>query len=473
MPFWDPNKGIFACRVLIESIEFMAMAERRYFGTDGIRGLANTPPMTAGLALRVAMAAALHLGGQGGASRATRPRVLIGKDTRLSGYMFEKAMAAGFASMGLDVLLAGPIPTPAVAMLTRALRAEVGVMISASHNPFADNGIKLFSPDGRKLPDVDEKAIEALMDDPHLESHLAPADKIGKVSHLEGAIGRYVEALKAILPRGRTFAGLRVVVDCAHGAAYKVAPQVLWEMEAEVIAINTTPNGRNINAHCGATAPAALQAAVLEKNADIGLAFDGDADRLIVVDEKGQIVGGDQILAALALSIGAKDVVSTVMAGAALEHFLQTHGITLHRTPVGDRYVAEMMEMKNFPLGGEPSGHIILREYTPTGDGLLAALYVLMLLKDCGRSASDALHFFDSIPQILGSVAAPRSVLLLPAVQEAILKAEKDLLSQGGRILVRPSGTESLIRVMAEAPSETMAHTTVNDLCEILRASCL
>ncbi|HBH26397.1 MAG TPA: phosphoglucosamine mutase [Rhodospirillaceae bacterium] len=447
------------------------MVVRRYFGTDGVRGAANAAPMTAPFALRVAMAAAAHFGQAGQSPRSARPRAIIGKDTRLSGYMFEEAMTAGFLAMGLDVLQTGPIPTPAVSMLTRALRAEVGVMISASHNPFQDNGIKLFAPDGRKLPDSDEAAIERLIDDPALDARLAAPEKIGKASRMEGAVGRYVEALKAALPRGRTLAGLRVVVDCAHGAAYRAAPQALWELEAQVIAVNTAPNGRNINAGCGATAPEALAKAVLDARADVGLALDGDADRLIVVDEGGAVIGGDQVLAALALSTGAREVVSTVMAGAGLDAFLRERDVRLHRTSVGDRYVAEAMEATGAPLGGEPSGHIILREHATTGDGLLAGLHTLMLLQDAGAPASEALRFFAPMPQVLESLAASRAALSTPAVQTAIAAAEQALAGQGGRLLVRPSGTESCIRVMAEAPDEKAAQSVVAKLCACIRHS--
>jgi phosphoglucosamine mutase len=450
--------------------------QRRYFGTDGIRGRANTPPMTPDFALRAAQAAALHLVGDPepapGTARAARPRVLIGKDTRLSGYMFEEAMTAGFLSMGLDVLQTGPIPTPAVALLTRALRAELGVMISASHNPFADNGIKIFGPDGCKISDADEAAIEALLADrPGLDARLAPAERVGKAARMEGAVGRYVEALKARVPRGQTLAGLRVVVDCAHGAAYRAAPQLLWEMEAQVIALNTAPNGRNINAGCGATDTAALQRAVVEARADVGLALDGDADRLVVVDEGGAEVAGDQVLAALALATGARAVVSTVMAGAALEAFLAGRGVALHRTPVGDRHVSALMEARDLPLGGEPSGHIILREHATTGDGLLAALHLLLLLKDSGRVASRALHFFDPMPQVLEAVAAPRAALDAPAVRAAVERAGQDLAAHGGRVLVRPSGTEPVIRVMAEAPDAGAAQGAVDSICGALAAA--
>jgi phosphoglucosamine mutase len=392
----------------------------------------------------------------------------------LSGYLFEEAMCAGFVSMGMDVFLVGPIPTPGIALLTRSLRADAGVMISASHNPFQDNGIKIFGSDGYKLDDAIEMQIEQAMDS-DLDSHLSlPAD-IGKATRLEDALGRYVEFLKASFPRGSSLAGLRVVVDCAQGAAYKVAPQVLWELEADVIPMSVTPNGRNINEGCGATAPQALCAAVKAHNAHIGLALDGDADRLIIVDETGSIIDGDQILGALALRLKARGelrhsgVVSTVMSNLGLENFLQSNGITLHRTRVGDRYVSEALRAHDLALGGEQSGHVILPDFGTTGDGLLAGLQILAYLKECGQSASTALRVFEPYPQILRNVKFQGpSPVDRPEFQTAIKQAEHALGKQG-RVLIRPSGTEPVIRVMAEGTNQAQVESVVSNLCDILR----
>ena len=442
---------------------------RKYFGTDGIRGRANSSPMTSDFVLRVAMAAAVHFGKDVSDTKAARPRALIGKDTRLSGYMFESAMTAGFLPMGMDVIMTGPVPTPAIAMLTRSLRAEVGVMISASHNQFQDNGIKLFGADGRKLSDADELAIEALIDSDDLFSNFAAPEKIGKAKRIDGALERYIEAVKSCVPKGKTLNGMRIVVDCANGAAYKAAPQLLWELEAEVITIGASPDGHNINHECGATSTSNLQKEVVARQADIGIALDGDADRLIVVDESGAVIDGDQVLAALALSIDAKNVVSTVMSGGGLDAFLKTKGITLHRTPVGDRYVFEHMCKNNFQLGGEPSGHIILKDHATTGDGLLAALHVLLLLKDSGKKASKALSFFTPMPQVMKSVEVSRGVLNDKGVILAISSENEKLSKQGGRVLVRPSGTEPIIRVMAEAHDNSRAQDAVDNLCSVIK----
>ncbi len=446
---------------------------KKYFGTDGIRGQANTAPMTADMALKVAMATG-HVLRARRDNGAQTDRAIIGKDTRLSGYMFEEAMCAGFVAMGMDVILVGPIPTPGIALLTRSLRADVGVMISASHNPFQDNGIKLFGADGYKLDDEVEAAIEMAIDG-DLNAHLAlPAD-LGKATRLEDALGRYVEHVKRSFPRGKSLEGMRIVVDCAHGAAYKVAPQVLWELEADVIAIGDKPNGRNINEGYGATAPENLQKVVLENGADIGIALDGDADRLIVVDEKGQVVDGDQLMAALALSMQAQGVlvkntvVSTVMSNLGFENLLKSKGVDLIRTAVGDRHVMEEMRAQGYNLGGEQSGHMILSDYSTTGDGLLAALQILALLIEKGKPASEVLRLFDPLPQILynakyGEGAKP----LENEGVKAAIKAAEDKLANDGRLLVRASGTEPVIRVMAEGSDADLIRSVTLDICAVI-----
>jgi phosphoglucosamine mutase len=442
---------------------------RKYFGTDGIRGLANTPPMTADMALKVAMATAYVLRTlQDGEHM---DRVVIGKDTRLSGYMLEQAMAAGFVAMGMDVVLTGPIPTPAVAMLTRSLRADVGVMISASHNPYQDNGIKLFGGDGYKLSDALESEIEAAIDMDQ-NALLPSADVIGKASRLDDAPGRYIEFLKRTLPRGETLRGMKVVVDCAHGAGYKVAPQLLWELEADVITIGNHPNGRNINDGCGATDTKALQDYVVREGANIGIALDGDADRLIVVDEKGQRIDGDQIMALLAVAkkeqgfLQGGAVVATVMSNLGMERFLESQGIKLIRASVGDRYVVEAMREKGINLGGEQSGHVVLSDFSTTGDGLLAALQVLSIVSKSGKPASEVCKMFDPLPQVLQNVryANGQQPLNDDKVKEAVKKAE-GLLAGNGRLLIRPSGTEPVIRVMAEGPDMARIKSVTQDVC--------
>jgi phosphoglucosamine mutase len=445
---------------------------RRYFGTDGIRGKANAHPMTAIMALKVAMGAALALR-EADVGREHTNRVVIGKDTRLSGYMFEEAMCAGFVSMGMDVILVGPIPTPGIAMLTRSLRADAGVMISASHNPFEDNGIKLFGPDGYKLDDAIEAQIEKNIES-DLDKHLAAPADLGKAMRLDDALGRYVEFIKASFPKGQTLQDLKVVVDCAQGAAYKVAPQILWELEADVISIGTQPNGRNINDGFGATATTALRKKVLEEKADLGIALDGDADRVIIIDEKGNTVDGDQIMAALAVSMkesGAlkgDTVVATVMSNLGLEKFLESKKIKLQRSKVGDRYVTEMMRDGGFNLGGEQSGHIIMSDYSTTGDGLLAALQVMTLLKQSRKPASETLNKFAPYPQILKNVNFKSGKPLENSkVQEEIKKAEAKL--SDGRILVRASGTEPVIRVMAEGKDNKAVEAIVDQLCDVIQ----
>lgn len=443
---------------------------RRYFGTDGIRGTANRFPMTAEMALRTAMATALALRGAKGEGRGLN-RAVIGKDTRLSGYMVEQAMASGFVAMGMDVTLLGPIPTPGIAMLTRSLRADLGVMISASHNPYRDNGIKLFAADGFKLPDCVEEEIETLIDS-DLCARLPESDAIGKAVRLEDACGRYVEYVKATFPRRAALEGMKIVIDCANGAAYKAAPQVLWELEAEVIPVAVSPDGRNINEKCGATHIEALQARVLAEKADLGIALDGDADRVIFVDEKGAKIDGDQILALLARHwhkrgrLVGEGVVATVMSNLGLERFLESEGIGLVRTPVGDRYVVEKMRESGHNLGGEQSGHIVLSDYGTTGDGLVAALQVLAILRDQAVPASEALHLFDPYPQLLHNVKFEAGKK--PLDDEAVAGAIRDgqaRLARSGRVLVRPSGTEPLIRVMAEGADAPLVRSVVEDIC--------
>lgn len=441
---------------------------RKFFGTDGIRGLANTEPMTAAMALRVGMAAGAYF------TRGDhRHRVLIGKDTRLSGYMLEPALVAGFTAVGMDVFLVGPMPTPAVAMLTRALRCDLGVMISASHNPFHDNGIKLFGPDGYKLSDAAETEIEAMILGER-QPVLADASKLGRAKRLDDADGRYVEFAKATLPKGKNLRGLKVVVDCANGAAYKVAPAVLWELEAEVISIGVKPDGYNINRDCGSTHPRALQEAVVAHGAHIGVALDGDADRLVMVDEHGQVIDGDQLMAVIAESwsqqdrLAGKALVATVMSNLGLERFVQDIGIDLIRTKVGDRYVLEAMRGEGYNLGGEQSGHIILSDFSTTGDGIVAALQVLSALCESGKTASQFCRRFTPYPQLLRNVRhAGGAPLEKPTVKSAIAAAETKL-GKTGRIVIRASGTEPLIRVMAEGEDEGLVKTVVDDIVTAL-----
>ncbi|MEM7650978.1 MAG: phosphoglucosamine mutase [Pseudomonadota bacterium] len=449
--------------------------KRKYFGTDGIRGRANVHPMTADMAQKVAMATAKVLR----ARKDGKPtdRVVIGKDTRLSCYMLEQAITSGFLSMGMNVILTGPVPTPGVAMLTQSLRADAGVMISASHNSYEDNGIKLFGADGFKLDDEIELEIEAALD-AGLEDDVAKPDALGKAARLDDAIGRYAESVKRSLPRGATLKGLKVVVDCANGAAYKVAPQVLWELEAEVVSIGVEPNGRNINDGFGATATENLQKAVVEHKADIGIALDGDADRLIMVDETGVKIDGDQLMAALALSMKARGVLkgntlaTTVMSNLGLERLLKDNDIAMIRTPVGDRYVMEAMRGDGdeavFNLGGEQSGHIILSDYNTTGDGLQAALQICSILKESGKKASEALNLFTPLPQLLRNVEFKDGKPLdKPEVKVAIEEAQSAFANEG-RVLVRASGTEPVIRVMAEGDDPKKVENIVSDLCAVI-----
>jgi phosphoglucosamine mutase len=438
---------------------------RRLFGTDGIRGTANTDPMTAETALRLGQAAGLLF-----TRGEHRHRVVIGKDTRLSGYLIEPALVAGFIGAGMDVRLVGPLPTPAIAMLTRSLRADLGVMISASHNPFEDNGIKLFGPDGFKLSDATEAEIEARMASDMSQQLAAPAE-LGRAVRLEDAAGRYIEAVKNAFPRGLRLDGLKIVVDCANGAAYRVAPTVLWELGAEVIPVGVSPDGININRDCGSTVPGFLCAEVRRHGAHLGLALDGDADRVIVCDETGRIVDGDQILALIARSWSAAGrlagggVVATVMSNLGMERYLSGLGLALHRTRVGDRYVVEKMRAGGFNLGGEQSGHVILLDHATTGDGLVAALQVLAVLVERGEPASAVTRVFTPLPQRLQSVRfAGRSPLREPGVRAAVEAAEARLAGTG-RLLIRASGTEPVIRVMAEAEDAALVETLVDSLC--------
>jgi phosphoglucosamine mutase len=442
---------------------------RRYFGTDGIRGLANSAPMTSEIALKVGMAA-----GKLFSSGTHRHRVVIGKDTRLSGYMIESALMSGFTAVGMDVFLLGPMPTPAVAMLTRSLRADLGVMISASHNPYADNGIKLFDPDGYKLSDEAERQIEALMEAPSGEL-LAPAERIGRAKRIESAQERYIEFAKRTLARNIRLNDLRVVIDCANGAGYQVAPDALWELGAEVVKIGVEPNGHNINLKCGSTAPEALCAKVREMRADIGIALDGDADRVVIVDEKGAIVGGDQIMGVIAESwhrrgrLAAGGVVATVMSNLGLERYLRELGLAMVRTPVGDRYVVEHMRKHGYNVGGEQSGHIVLSDFTTTGDGLVTALQVLSVVVGTGKPVSEVCKRFEPLPQILENVRyANGSPLEQAAVRKAI-DAGLERLGSNGRLVIRPSGTEPVIRVMAEGDDERLVHQVVGDIVEAVR----
>jgi phosphoglucosamine mutase len=442
---------------------------RKFFGTDGIRGLTNSKVMSAEMAMKVGMAAGAHF-----VRGDHRHRVVVGKDTRLSGYMLEDALVAGFTSVGMDVVQIGPMPTPAVAMLTRSMRADLGVMISASHNPYFDNGIKLFGPDGYKLSDADEHAIEALIEGTPV---LAAPDKIGRARRVEDARGRYIHFAKSCFPEELRLDGLKIVVDCAHGAAYNVAPSALWELGADIIPIGVTPNGTNINDKCGSTHPQLLQETVVASGADIGIALDGDADRLIIVDEHGRVVDGDQIMALIGASwarngtLKGGGVVATVMSNLGLERFLQGQGLTLERTAVGDRYVLERMRSGGFNVGGEQSGHMILSDYGTTGDGLVAALQVLAELVRTGKAASEVLHQFEPVPQLLKNVRfSGGKPLEAESVKRIIADAEAEL-NGSGRLVIRPSGTEPVIRVMAEGDDAAQVETVVDRICDAVKAA--
>jgi phosphoglucosamine mutase len=441
---------------------------RKFFGTDGIRGTTNSEPMTAETALRVGQAAGAHfLRGD------HRHRVVIGKDTRLSGYMMESAMVAGFTSVGMDVVLLGPMPTPAVAMLTRSMRADIGVMISASHNAFADNGIKLFGPDGYKLSDEDELAIERRLEK---GPKLAKSEMIGRARRIDDARGRYIHFAKSTFPEHLRLDGLKVVIDCANGAAYHVAPEALWELGAEVVPIGVSPNGLNINEDCGSTRPQLLQETVIASGADIGLALDGDADRLIMVDQQGQLVDGDQLMALIAIGLQSRGelrgdaVVATVMSNLGLERKLGEAGLKLLRTKVGDRYVLEEMRRSGCNIGGEQSGHIILSDHATTGDGLVAALQVLAALVEAKRPASELLRQFEPLPQLLKNVRfnGGKEPLETDSVRKRIAAAEAELEGRG-RLVIRKSGTEPLIRVMAEGDDPELVERLVEDICEAVR----
>ena len=437
---------------------------RNYFGTDGIRGSANTDPMTAEIALRVGMAA-----GRIFTRGAHRHSVVIGKDTRLSGYMLEPALAAGFVSMGMDVIFVGPMPTPAVAMLTRSLRADLGVMISASHNPFHDNGIKLFGPDGYKLSDETEEQIESMIES-DMVSDLAESAYLGRAKRLDYAEGRYIEFVKNTFPKGRRLDGLKIVIDCANGAAYKVAPTALWELGAEVITYGVEPDGFNINKYCGSTDTCTMCRMVREHGADIGVALDGDADRVLIADETGTLLDGDQLMATVAESwhrtgkLTGGGIVATVMSNLGLEHYLRGIGLTMARTQVGDRYVVEYMRAHGFNVGGEQSGHIVLSDYTTTGDGLIAALEVLAALVDSDRPVSEIGRRFSPLPQVLENARFGSSP---PLEHATVIKAVSDgeaRLKDSGRILIRKSGTEPVIRVMAEGEDQTLVQSVVTEI---------
>ncbi len=448
------------------------MGERRYFGTDGIRGQANTYPMTPEVALRVGLAAGrLFMSGN-----ERRHLVVIGKDTRLSGYMIEPALVAGFASAGMDVLTFGPLPTPGVAMMTRSMRADIGVMISASHNSFVDNGIKLFGPDGYKLSDKVELKIESMMDTA-LDVGLAAPDKLGRVKRIDDLQARYIEIAKASFPKALSLQGLRIAIDCANGAGYRVAPTTLYELGAEVFPIGVNPDGLNINAECGSTYPTALAEAVKRYRADIGIALDGDADRLIICDEHGKVIDGDQIMALIARDwarrglLTGSGVVATVMSNLGLERGLLADGLTLERTNVGDRYVMERMQSGGFNLGGEQSGHIILHDYATTGDGLMSALQVLAVMVESGRTMSDLAKQFEPVPQLLQNVRYKAGKPLeADGVKTAIADGEARLTGTG-RLLVRKSGTEKLIRVMAEGDDPTLVESVVFDIVAAIEAA--
>lgn len=441
---------------------------RKYFGTDGVRGTANQGAMTADMVLKIGMAVGnLHRRGS------HRHRVVIGKDTRLSGYMIEQALTAGLLAAGMDVFLFGPIPTPAVSMLTRSMRADLGVMISASHNPYADNGIKIFGPDGFKLSDEEELQIEAMLDDPKL-IEVASSDKIGRAKRIEDAAARYIEYAKRTFPKDMTLDGLRIVIDTANGAAYKVAPTALWELGAEVIQIGHEPTGTNINEKCGSTHPETMCAKVKELRADIGIALDGDADRVIIADDKGQVVDGDQLMALIATSWAKRGdlkgggLVATIMSNLGLERYLGDQKLSLARTKVGDRYVVEHMRAHGFNVGGEQSGHIVMSDFSTTGDGLLAALQVLAEVKRQDRPVSEVCNLFHPLPQILKNVKFKQGRPLEDnAVRKMIADAETRL-GNGGRLVIRPSGTEPVIRVMAEGDDEGLVRNIVDELCGVI-----
>lgn len=441
---------------------------RKYFGTDGIRGKANSFPMTPDIAMKVGMAVG-HLFRHSGQAR----RVVIGKDTRRSGYMLENALVAGFTATGMDVFLLGPIPTPAVAMLCRSLRADIGVMISASHNPFYDNGIKLFGPDGFKLSDDLEIQIEKMVEE-DMSSILVSHGDVGKAKRVDGDIYRYIEFAKRTLPRNLSLEGLRIVVDCANGAAYKVAPAALWELGAEVITINDKPNGININEDCGSTHPIGLIRKVHEVRADVGIALDGDADRVLLVDETGTVIDGDQLMAVIAQSwarsgrLQGGGIVATIMSNLGLERFLTDHHLSLARTKVGDRYVVEHMRANGFNVGGEQSGHIVLSEFSTTGDGLVSALQILACVQQEGRPLSEVCRKFEPVPQLLKNVRFTGGKPLENKLVKSAIEDAQSRLGDNGRLVIRPSGTEPLIRVMAEGDDRQLVETVVDDIINVI-----
>ena len=442
---------------------------RKYFGTDGIRGRANGV-ITPDLAMKVGQATGLLF--QRGHHR---HRVVIGKDTRLSGYMIETAMVAGFTSVGMDVMLLGPMPTPAVAMLTRSMRADIGVMISASHNSYEDNGIKLFGPDGFKLSDEVEADIERLLDQ-DLGNRLSKSPNVGRATRIDSVTARYIEYAKRTLPRNQSLDGLRVVVDCANGAAYKVAPEALWELGAEVFSIGVEPDGFNINHNVGSTSPEALVRKVRELRADIGIALDGDADRLLMVDEKGDVIDGDQLMAVIAQSLmedgllAKPGLVATIMSNLGLERYLDSLGLALIRTAVGDRYVLEHMREHGYNVGGEQSGHIILSDYSTTGDGLVAALQVMAVVKRRGRPVSEVCRRFEPVPQILKNVRVTDARMLGQEPIKAMIESARARVGVSGRLVIRPSGTEPVIRVMGEGDDRLLVESIVDDVCDALSA---
>ena len=441
---------------------------RKFFGTDGIRGRTNTAKLTPEVAMKAGMAAGrIFTRGE------HRHRVVIGKDTRLSGYMIESALVSGFTAVGMDVFQFGPLPTPAVAMLTRSLRADIGVMITASHNLYEDNGIKFFGPDGQKLSDDVEMEIERLMA-AGLEQGLAPSAKIGRAKRVDDSQARYIEFAKRTFPRNLRLDGMRIVIDCAHGAAYKVAPEVLWELGADIVSLGVSPDGTNINLDCGSTAPQAMCARVRETRADFGIALDGDADRVVMADEKGQIIDGDQILALIAKSwsksgrLKGDGVVGTVMSNAGLDHYLASLDLKLARAQVGDRYVLDVMKKGGFNVGGEQSGHIILSDVSTTGDGLVAALQLLAVLAQEGKPASEAAHLYNPLPQVLENVRFKKGSPLDDARVKSSIEDANAKLGSSGRILVRKSGTEPLIRVMAEGEDEKLVRAVVRQIASAI-----
>jgi phosphoglucosamine mutase len=442
--------------------------ERKLFGTDGIRGQTNIHPMTAEIALRVGMAAGhMFTNGQ------HRHRVVIGKDTRLSGYVIESALVSGFTSVGMDVVQLGPIPTPAVAMLVRSLRADLGVMISASHNPYQDNGIKLFGPDGYKLSDEVEEEIETRVYG-DIDPLLAGPDRIGQARRIDGVYDRYVEFAKRTLERNVSLSGLKVVVDCANGAAYRVAPAALWELGADVVALSVAPDGRNINRECGSTVPETVCRKVRESGAHVGIALDGDADRVVIADENGHVIDGDQILAVIAGSwratgrLRGDGIVATVMSNLGLERHLQGQGLSLVRTKVGDRYVVEKMRQGGYNVGGEQSGHVVLSDYTTTGDGLLTALQVLSVVVQSGKPVSEVCRRFEPVPQLLKSVRFRGENPLEDETIKGTVEAGRLRLGNGGRLVIRPSGTEPVIRVMAEGDDMTLVSSVVHEITDAI-----